>query len=174
MRERDIPNLSRVVEITIGDSLAIRPNFPRESSGARRLETESNRETQRLNISLTLTRHPPLSPPPPALCRARLSPSAVANFFYSFPIARARSSSANGNGDRTLEVISIKIFGRGSDEKRRWPATDRREGGGEGKESDCSILAQTGNNVIIIYGTRKQHNRQSRRTSSRREAGTSK
>lgn len=92
------------------------------------------------------------------------------NFFYSFPIARTRSSSANGNGDRTLEVISIKIFGRGSDEKRRRPATDRR-GGGEGKEGNCFILARTGNNVIIIYGTQTAQQTIERR---RREAETSK
>lgn len=65
LREKEILQICRAslrLLSVIRSYKAIRPSFPRESPGARRLDTESNRETQRLNISLTLTRHPSPAP----------------------------------------------------------------------------------------------------------------
>lgn len=55
------------------------------------------------------------------------------NFFYSFSVVRScateKSSSANGNGDRTLETISIKIFDRCEASRKLAATATKKENG---------------------------------------------
>lgn len=54
-------------------------------------------------------------------------------FLFFSGRARERSSSANGNGDRTLETISIKIFDR-CETSRKLAATAMKKENGDGGE----------------------------------------
>lgn len=111
------------------------PDLSRFSGNLRRDDTKRASEVYGLNILLTLTRRH--SPSHKARVYHSLNgvvpaPFVRELFLFFSDRARERSSSANGNGDRTLETISIKIFDRCDASRKLATTATKKENGGSG------------------------------------------